>query len=267
LTNPHEPSTIELTRETYAGRLAALADNHPRLAKNLKRADEMPRFQIDSLLGGARLRGVDELLRHLDVVQEAFEADPALRDIASLIRRATAEMETGIEATLSGYLAVVTDAMRDVLEIEMLLLDFSLEPARMEQWLAADSRARWRDFSPGELRKRLRTAGVGRYANLTNDPDYQGHSEALHVSPHKHPMFLKGIQTEGGDFLVPDGGFWELFEHARRLLFAIDTLREQVATTDWAHIPRRDDLLDLHDAWVRTQEMQGMWLAILTSAD
>jgi hypothetical protein len=54
------------------------------------------------------------------------------------------------------------------------------------------------------------------------------------VSPHEHPLFRKGIQTEGGDFLVPDGGFWDLFEHARRLLFAIDSLRERVATTDWA---------------------------------
>lgn len=74
----------------------------------------------------------------------------------------------------------------------------------------------WAPGKPAELRRRLRDAGVGRYANLTSDPDYQGHSEALQVSPHEHPLFRKSIQSEGGDFLVPDGGFWELFEHARR---------------------------------------------------
>ncbi len=250
---------------TYAESLGELVTRYPRLARSLMQAEATRRGQLDALLDGARLRGADELLRHLDTVAEAFEGEPALREIASLIRRAAAEIETGIEATLSGYLAVVTDAMRDVLEIEMLLLDFALEPARIQRWLAADSRTRWREFKPAELRTRLRNAGVGRYANLTSDPDYQGHSEALHVSPHEHPLFRKGIQAEGGDFLVPDGGFWELFEHARRLLFAIDSLRDRVATTDWGKIARGDDLIAVHDAWARTQQMQEMWLAMLAA--
>jgi hypothetical protein len=252
-------------KKGYAASLSALATRYPRLARNLVRAEETRRSQLDALLDGARLRGVDELLRHLDAVVEAFESEPALREIASLIRRAAAEIETGIEATLSGYLAVVTDAMRDVLEIEMLLLDFAIEPARIGQWLAADSRTRWREFKPAELRTRLRDAGVGRYANLTSDPDYQGHSQALHVSPHEHPLFRKGIQTEGGDFLVPDGGFWELFEHARRLLFAIDLLRDRAETAEWAQVARSDDLIAVHDAWARTQQMQEMWLAMLAA--
>jgi hypothetical protein len=256
---------MEPADSTYAKSLGELVTRYPRLARSLEQAEATRRVQLDALLDGARLRGADELLRYLDTVAEAFEGEPALREIASLIRRAAAEIETGIEATLSGYLAVVTDAMRDVLEIEMLLLDFAIEPARIKRWLAAESRTRWREFKPAELRTRLRDAGVGRYANLTSDPDYQGHSEALHVSPQEHPLFRKGIQTEGGDFLVPDGGFWELFEHGRRLLSAIDSLRDRMATTEWAKVARGDDLIAVHDAWARTQQMQEMWLAMLAA--
>jgi hypothetical protein len=38
-------------------------------------------------------------------VEDAFEGEPALHEIASLVRRAAAEIETAIQATLSGYLA------------------------------------------------------------------------------------------------------------------------------------------------------------------
>src|SRR2546425_1261243 len=98
--------------ETYATNLTVLAGRYPRLAHSLVAAEETRRSQLGALLDGARLSGVDELLRHLDAVQEAFEADHVLRDLAMLINRAAAEIETGVEATLSGYLAVVTDAMR-----------------------------------------------------------------------------------------------------------------------------------------------------------
>jgi hypothetical protein len=251
---------------TYTENLAVLVQRHPRLAQRLLDAEESRRSQLAKLIDGARLSGVDELLRHLDAVSEAFRADPALRDLAPLIQRIAAEFETAVEATIAGYLAVVTDAMRDVMETEMLLLDFAVEPARIVEWLAATSQERFRKFKPVVLRDRLRAAGIGRYRNLVTDPDYKGHSEALHVSPNQHPLFLKGMQHER-DLLVPDGGFWELFEHARRVLYAIDALRDRVASSPWPEIRRGTDLLVFLDGWARTQQMQLIYMSLLRAPD
>lgn len=72
-------------------------------------------------MDGARFQGLDELL-------QAFTANPTLHRIARLIHRSRADLETATEAILSGYVAVVADAMRDVMEIENLLLDFAVNP-------------------------------------------------------------------------------------------------------------------------------------------
>jgi hypothetical protein len=250
--------------DSYSASLAGLAERYSRVAQSLAKAESTRRSKLAALLDGARLRGVDELLRHLDAVRAAFTADPVLCDLAPLISRASAEIETALEATLSGYLAVASDAMRDVMEIEMLLLDFSLDPSRISQWLTSTSRDRWSNFRPAKVRERLCRVGVGRYRNLTRDPDYAAHSEALHVSPHQHPLMAKGVHVGDGS-LVPDGGFWELFEHARRLLVAIDAVRDSAAATTWPNIPRGDDLLEVGDAWARTQQMQELYLALLTA--
>lgn len=61
-----------------------------------------------------RLAGL-HLRHHLDELLQAFIADPTLRRIAFLIHRSRADLETAMEATLSGYIAVAADAMRDIL--------------------------------------------------------------------------------------------------------------------------------------------------------
>ncbi len=60
-----------------------------------------------------------------------------LSRLAFLVTRSAADFETATEATLSGYLSVAVDAMRDVMEIENLLLDFAVSPAHIDEWLAA----------------------------------------------------------------------------------------------------------------------------------
>jgi hypothetical protein len=252
---------------SYPNLMSVSEDTYPRLAKNLVEANERRVTQLSQLIEGARLKGVDELLRYLDEVAEAFDSDPPLREISFLVRRAGSDVETSIEATLSGYLSVATDAMRDVMEIEMLLLDFAVNSNHIGEWLGADSQTRWRLFKPAELRGRLRSAGIGRYKNLTRDPDYSAHSEALHVSPRQDPLSAKGLQPEADGFVVPDGGFWEVFEHSRRILFALDALRADVSATAWPGVAQSRDLISFHDACARTQQMQQMYLALMVAPD
>lgn len=248
---------------TYEDVLAELAKRYPRLHAPLGAANKSRAATLESLLGGARLRGLDELLRHLETVAEAFEGggDPLDR-IAFLVRRALSDFEVALEATLSALVSVAHEAMRDVMEIELLLLDFASELDRIEQWLTLPAKERRQTFQPAVLRKRLKTAGIGRYAGAgKRDPDYAAHSEALHVSPRKL-VFAKGVQPEDDGGFLRDSGFWEIFEHARRLLFAIDQLRGRFPGVAWDTVAATDDLAAFISAWERTQEMQAIFLAI-----
>ena len=247
------------------GALVRLEDNRPRLVRALIQAEANRVEHLSNLAGGARFKGLEELLLHLDAIEEYFRESEPLQNLAFLVRRTTSDIETALEATLSGYLSVAADAMRDVMEIEMLLLDFALDWTRVDEWLTANRRERLRHFRPAVLRERLRAAGAGRFGSPSDDVDYRAHSEALHVSPRRSPI-QPGLADPGHGF-GHDMGFWEIYEHARRVLIAIDgcieccarmgdrTLKPNPAPTS--------ALSSFEDGWQRTQEMQTIFVALI----
>lgn len=253
------------TDRSFDATLAELATTRPRLAAALQQAQQQRAHHAASLLHGARFKGLNELLLHLDDLVQAFESEPALARLGFLVARSAAEFETGIEATLSGYLAVATDAMRDVMEIENLFLDFAVHPDYIDEWLTATPTILWNKFRPARVRKRLRAANEGRYATTAEPADYEAHSAALHVSPYQHPILSKGFSAEQG-WWQADAGFWEIFEHARRLLHAVRRLASTSSPGSTAERLAGEDLTDMQDAWQRTQEMQTIYLALLQAA-
>ena len=87
----------------------------------------------------------------------------------------------------------------------------------------------------------------------------------LHVGPHLNPFGISGLTEESNEF-VTDSCFWEIFEHARRLLIAIHTLAETLQPSLMAdHNP--EELERLGTAWVRTQEMQQIWQQLIGFRD
>lgn len=212
-------------------------------------------------MGGARFKGLDELLRHLDKLLQAFIADPKLGRIAFLIHRSRADLETAIEATLSGYVAVAADAMRDVMEVENLLLDFAVNPVHIDEWLTADRKTLLGKFGPARVRDRLHAVGEGRYAATAESVDYRAHSAALHVNPHQDLVASRGFSTEQG--WAGDAGFWEIFEHTRRLRRAIQRLTGVLRPGSAADQIAGQELTDVQDAWQRTQELQASYIALL----
>jgi len=206
----------------YFASLGQLTTSLPRLANALRQAEEQRARRAAALLSGARFKGLDEMLRHFDELLHEFAAEPALDRLAFLIDRSRADFETATEATLSGYVAVAADAMRDVMEIENLMLDFAITPAHVDEWLTANRGTLLNRFGPATVRKRLHAAGEGAYATTAESVDYRAHSAALHVGPHPDPVAGRGFSTEQG--WGGDAGFWEIFEHARRLRRAIRRL-------------------------------------------
>ena len=246
---------------SYGAILTLLASKHPRVAVTLQAA-EARRVKLASvLLDRALLKGIDELLTRLDDLAQAFAADPALAKLAFLIRRGTADFETALEASMSGYVAVAFDAMRDVLEIENLLRDFANQPANVDAWLTADEKTLLKKFSPVKVRERLHAGQDMNLAQAPESVDYRGHSMALHVGPHRTLIPDKGLGPEKG--WDSDIGFWEMFEHARRLLLAIETLTGALAPNSDADKLAREEPAAVQEGWRQTQQMQAVFLALV----
>jgi len=244
--------------DEYSSLLIELARDLPRVAAPLRRAEANRRQKLLSYLRGARFKGVEELLLYLDRVAEIFAGDNRLERAAGLIERLIRDFETAVEATLSGYTGVMSDAMRDVIEIERLLLDFAVEPERLDLWFEADSETRWEKFRPERVRKRLEARGAGEIASSVNRADYAGHSQAVHVTPSPPLVGNRGLEREDTGFFA-DAGFWEIFEHGGRALVAITAVRMALTGDDDQLAP----LDRFRDARTRTQEMQDIALAML----
>ena len=72
--------------------------------------------------------------------------------------------------------------------------------------------------------------------------------------------------TDGDIAFSADSGFWEIFEHGRRLLFAIHRLRRKVAPhlrSPWG--PERG-LRKFRAGWQATQEWQAVFRALIEVA-
>jgi hypothetical protein len=212
-----------------------------------------------------RLKGFEEFADHLKKMTAVYRRNRKLRPVAFLIERASADFTTALEATLSGFEAVCIDAMRDVMEIEFLLRDFFFQPDNISKWLNADEKERNRQFRPAVLRQRY-AAQIGEAPqDVSEAADYKAHSMSLHVSPAETGLVYRGI-SQIDDYVRNDAPFWEIFEHARRLLFAIHRLRRKLARHLKSPLGPERGLKHFWVAWGRTQEWSHFYFAILDAA-
>jgi hypothetical protein len=240
----------------YQDSLSTLAVSRPLIARSLRLAEERRAQRLAGYLDGMRFAGLEQLRTYLDAAVESFAAVPALADLAFLVSRVRADFETALEATLSGYQGVASDAMRDVMEIEGLLLDFATHPGNAAEWIKADRRMLIRKYGPAAVRDRLKAADVAPYSNEGFEPvDYQAHSAALHVTPGRTMPNDRGPEAPNLPSLFADLGFMEMFEHGHRILLAIELTRiiGLGFPDDYTPLTPRDDFDAAHE---RTQEMQ-----------
>ncbi|HEY0377578.1 MAG TPA: hypothetical protein VGC87_11700 [Pyrinomonadaceae bacterium] len=88
---------------------------------------------------------------------------------------------------------------------------------------------------------------------------------SLHVSPIKNIFGDKGFSYTDDAFIV-DSCFWEMFEHARRLVLVVYDLLKQNPSPDSANPDPETDLPDFKLGWRQTQDMQQIFYALLEAA-
>jgi hypothetical protein len=250
----------------YEESLESLDQTRPLVSRALIAVHERRTARLAMLLDGAGLRGLEQLHAYLYAAERAYVDLPAIEKLAILVARVRADFETALEATLSGYQGVASDSMRDVMEIETLLLDFAAHPDNIGEWLQNDPGVRRRKYQPVKVRTRLQEVGIEPFASDDYEPvDYQAHSEALHVSP-VGTLTGRGPEPPIDDAFpfVSDLGFIEMFQHGNRILTAIELLRvvslRRDGQTDYVPLTARDEF---DDAYGRTREMQVIVMALV----
>ncbi len=253
-----------MTDETssYAQTLDQLRATRPAIGARLQEAEQNRANRLKSYVSGRRLEGLEELNVYLERLERAYEEEDELASLSFLVRRATRDFETALEATLSGYQGVAADAMRDVMEIEYLLLDFAVHEDHAAEWLTSDRQLRLRKYGPAKLRDRLKAAGLPPFADESWEPvDYKAHSESLHVNPQEPFVGARGLESFADSWFA-DIGFIEMFEHAWRFLQAAEMLRHiRLGRTDKFEPLAWMDTF--HDARDRTREMQVIIIAMI----
>lgn len=252
-------------QHSYQHSLASLVESKPRIAQALRQAADRRTERLTGLIDGMRLRGLEQLYAFLEAASKSYASLPRIAELTFLLDRVRGDFQTALEATLSGYQGVAADAMRDVMEIEGLLLDFAATPRNIPEWLQSDRPLRMQKYSPAHVRNRLKDAGISPYSDEGFEPvDYRAHSEALHVTPSQLPTSSRGPEPlEDSLGLWADAGFMEMFEHGDRIWKAIELLRVVAlgAPSDYQPLTPRDDFNNAH---ARTHQMQVMMIALIT---
>lgn len=257
------PPRANSKRQSLSTLLRVLSESSPKTASHLSQAQLNRERHLSQYLHGARLRGHEELIGHLEELQTVFQRSRRLRGISPLIGRVAVDFQVALEATLSGFNFVAHDAMRDVMEVEFLLREFYYTPASIEGWLRATQKELNDKFRPAVLRQRHAARLGVEPQDLPEASDYRGHSALLHVIPHPLPLVGRdGVGQSEGPFDT-EICFWEMFEHALRLLVVAHHLRRRIARhlkSPWG--PWRG-LKRFRDGWDSTQEMKEIWMHLL----
>jgi hypothetical protein len=210
-----------MTDEDYQSALRRLVAECPTLGRPLAHANKIRTERLQFFLDNTgRLEGLDTFSAFLDAATKWFREFPELNPITFLLARAGADFVTAVEATISGFHAVAWESMRDVMEIELLLAEFTDDPAQMEKWRTASKRVRRNVFSHGELRKRKAMRLGLSLSELPDTVDYGGHSTVLHVNPVRNPFGNRGLSRSGMD-VGSDACFWDIYQHAQNLFKVI----------------------------------------------
>lgn len=184
------------------------------------------------------LQGFNEIVNHARELEDYFSADAELSSLTFLVKRFRGNVEVAVEAMLGGRHGVLAGAMRDVMELELLLRDFTLDTARIGKWLTCDDATRVGYFGPGKVRRRLANALYpGQNVDLPDAVEYEFHSKGTHATPNSPPDFDNMLSTdsEPGELLFYS---YEIIEHARRFFAAVYRLMRTLNHQDWPLLDR-----------------------------
>lgn len=141
--------------------------------------------------------------------------------LADLVRRIRDDAVRATEAILMDDHATSNDIARDLMEIDVLLRDFTRKPGQLGKWVSATSSGEDRGFGFGKIVDRLRAAAkVEQGWTLPDTHEYQAHSVGLH--PTAHARQRMSDETDG--MAILNSELSDLINHLTRCVVATQDL-------------------------------------------
>jgi hypothetical protein len=178
----------------YHAILEESATRYPLATEALMRADRDRLRRWKQFIDPIDLRAIELLLDNLLSTSDLLASSTASHKhrLARLPQRIADDVRMSLEGLLSGYLQVASDAMRDIIETELLIRDLALDPSRIAVWANASDDVLRRNFQPVHMRQRQASALGVAPKDVPGATDYAAHSKILHVG---QPLFPRSAES------------------------------------------------------------------------
>lgn len=161
---------------------ARLDDVAPTIARRITHANEVRVLVTEAFIHTAPdcLRALESVAALLTLA-EKHPAPNAPAPYAALVVRARSDFDAAFDGILQMRSAAVLDPCRDLMEISVLVRDFTKEPQRVTAWMKASEEIRGRQFGFRKLLTKHPEPMFFTGADQTqNQQEYSEHSRTLH---------------------------------------------------------------------------------------
>jgi hypothetical protein len=182
------------------------------------------------------LNAIELLLVFLTSASQQFRESDQTVAVSFLSARIADDIKLALECVLSGNLPLASDVMRDSIETELLIRDFSLDTDRINQWSNASEEILSKQFRPVRCRERQAKALGVKINDVPGATDYKMHSKILHVGP---PLVPALSPAAGHEVTFILSTIADIIFHGRSAINALTSLLK--ATNH--HTPKSKDAL------------------------
>lgn len=183
--------------------------------------------------------GIDEVLNDL----RSIRSKTGSGELKDLLIRAEEEVLRSVEAILSDDEQTLNDSSRVLMEIEVLLIEWSLDPERIKSWGETDQRTRHRKYGFGKVLERVkRKKKVDDKLEMPERKEYDVHSMTLHPYPGEQIKLLQTFDFQASELVAHLGRVY------RRTFEAVRTVGSPAEIPD-------EDIPPLGEVWGRLYQV------------
>ena len=162
---------LHFRRYSSSSVVASLRRTHEVRTERIRPIDEQFPYWFD---------GVDEVMAGL----QSIRSKTACNELKTLLGRVEDEVLRSIEAILRDAEQTLNDSSRVLMEIEVLLMEWALDPSRIERRGKATEHERHSTYGFGKVLQRVKQKlKVDDGLDMPERKEYDIHSQALHPSP------------------------------------------------------------------------------------
>lgn len=196
---------LHFRRYSSSSVVASLRRTHEVRTERIRPIDEQFPYWFD---------GVDEVMAGL----QSIRSKTACNELKTLLGRVEDEVLRSIEAILRDAEQTLNDSSRVLMEIEVLLMEWALDPSRIERRGKATEHERHSTYGFGKVLQRVKQKlKVDDGLDMPERKEYDIHSQALHPSPGTADRLLDTFEHQTSEVVAHVGRIF------RRTLDAVRT--------------------------------------------